>query len=144
MTLRLAVVLDCIVYFSVFIVVFVYLKGYLSNPAYSQPYALYQAVITECLEYQNVLEACRKTYEERNKQASTAASVAAIAKFETDFKKKIKSHSYDKIGGYDNYCVDLAAVMSEYGSAEGLGVEVNLNYNDYYFYATVHFRNFIE
>ena len=75
----------------------------------------------------------RRIYEDQNKQASTAASVAAIAKFEAEFKKKIKSHSYDVIGGYENYCLDLEDVMKKYEAADGLGVEVIIYRYDYYF-----------
>ena len=63
-------------------------------------------------------------YNEQNKAASTAASLAALEKLEVDFKKKLKDHSYDVIGGYKNYCADLDTVMKEYEAIKGLGVKV--------------------
>ena len=67
----------------------------------------------------------KEIYDKKNKEASTSASKAALKNLVEDFKKKIKGHEYEIIGGYQNYCADLDTVMQEYEATEGLGSEVS-------------------
>ena len=63
-------------------------------------------------------------YHGRNKDASVSASTEALNNLGMPFRKNIKDHKYYVIGGYENYSVDLEAVMAQYEATQGLGVEV--------------------
>ena len=77
-----------------------------------------------CLMLQNELATDRQMYHSKNKESSTSACKEALAKLEKYFKVKIEKHKYNVTGGYRKYCADLASVMEEYETTEGLGIEV--------------------
>ena len=62
---------------------------------------------------------------ERNAQLSEKKCLALIEKLHQEIRDKIDSSYYYRIGGYNDYQQDVAAMVREYLKTSGKGVKVH-------------------
>jgi len=66
---------------------------------------------------------------ERNAQLSEKKCLALIEKLHQRIRDQVDSNYYYRIGGYNDYQQDIAAMVREYLNAPGKGVKVDHQYN---------------